>query len=75
LDGDLGGEGMNSKTFMIIAIICFGLVTLAWFFWALLIRIRIPDWLEDILGWTFVIGVPIGIISLVIGIVMFLMNL
>ena len=55
---------MNSKTFMIIAIICFGLVTLAWFFWALFIRIRIPDWLEDILGWTFVIGVPVGIISL-----------
>ena len=63
------------KAFVIIAVICFGLVTLAWFFCALLIRIRIPDWLEDILGWTFVIGVPVGIISLVIGIVMFLMDL
>lgn len=75
MDGDPGGEGMNSKIFMIIAIICFSLVTLAWFFIALLMRVYIPDWLEDILGWTFVIGVPIGIISLAIGLVMFVMDL
>lgn len=66
---------MDGRIFVAIAIICFGLVTLAWFFWALLIRIHIPDWLEDIIGWTFVIGVPVGIISLVIGVVMFLINL
>ncbi len=66
---------MNSKTFMIIAIICFGLVTLAWFFWWICMKISLPEWLEEILGWTFVIGVPVGVISLVIGIVMFLMDL
>lgn len=59
---------------MAIAIICFGLVTLAWFFWALLIRIHIPDWIEDILGWTFVISVPIGVISLATGIVLLVMQ-
>lgn len=65
---------MSGRIFVAIAIICFGLVALAWFFWALLIRIHIPEWLEDILGWSFVIGVPIGIISFVTGIVLLVMQ-
>ena len=66
---------MSSKIFIIIAIICFGLVALAWFIWLVTSEIRLPEWLEDTLGWLFLFGVHIGVVSLMIGLVMFVLDL